>query len=197
MPTIGLAGIERRAWLSYHDDGLMDLAFGVLLILSFLGSVADRYRYAAYVLLLLVGPLLALAKRKITVPRLGAVQFSPERKARKRHVVVVIAGLVGVTAVVILTIGDQTWLQAHPAAVAALIAAMVFLAFAAVAYWMDLARMYVVGLLFGSAFGLTELMDTPFPLLAAGTVVALSGAVRLARFLRSYAPTEVDLTDAG
>ena len=74
---------------------------------------------------------------------------------------------------------------------------MVFLAFAAVAYWMDLARMYVVGLLFGSAFGLTELMDTPFPLLAAGTVVALSGAVRLARFLRSYAPTEVDLTDAG
>jgi hypothetical protein len=175
----------------------MDLAFGVLLILSFVASVADRYRYAAYVLLLLVGPLLALAKRKITVPRLGAVQFSPERKARKRHVVVVIAGLVGVTAVVILTSGNQEWLRAHPAVVAALFAVMVFLAFAAVAYWMDLARMYVVGLLFGSAFGLTELSDTALPLLAAGTIVALSGAFRLTRFLRNYAPAAADASDAG
>jgi hypothetical protein len=194
----GLARIERRAWLSYHEDGLIDLAFGLLLIFAFAGSVADRYRYAAYVLLLLVGPALAFAKRKITVPRLGAVEFSPERKTRKRHVVLVIAGLVGGTAGLILALGNHEWLRAHPSVVAALFTLMVFLAFAAVAHWMDLTRMYVVGLLFGSAFGLTELADTPLPLLAAGTIVAMSGGFRLIRFLRSHAPAAVeDATDAG
>lgn len=194
MQIIGLAGIERRAWLSYHEDGLLDLAFGLLLIFSFAGSVVDRYRYVAYVLLLLVGPLLAFAKRKITVPRLGDVQFSHERKARKRHVVVVIAGLVGATAALVLVFGDHEWLRAHPAIVACLFAVMIFLAFAAVAYWMQLRRMYVVGLLFGAAFGLTELADTTIPLLVAGAIVATNGTVRLVQFLRSH-PLSQDLTD--
>jgi hypothetical protein len=40
--------------------------------------------------------------------------------------------------------------------------------------------------LFGGAFTLTELLDTPVPFLVAGTVVALSGVVRLVAFLRRY-----------
>ena len=186
MAATGLAGLERRAWLSYHEDGLLDLAVGFLLIFAFAGSVADRYRYVAYVLLLLVGPLLALAKRVVTVPRLGAVQFGRERMARKRHLVLAIAAMVAGTAGLSLVLGWDTWLRTHPAFTAVLLSALVSLAFAAIAYWLDLTRMYAVGLLFGAAFGMTELLDTSIPLLVAGSLVAANGAVRLRRFVRTY-----------
>ena len=191
MAPTGLAGLERRAWLSYHEDGLIDLAFGFLLIFAFAGSVADQYRYVAYALLLLTGPTLALAKRRVTVPRLGAVQFGRERMARKRHVVFAIAAMVAGTAGLPLVFGGEAWLRAHPAAVAVLLCLLVVLAFSAIAYWLDLARMYAVGALYGAAFGTTELFDTPIPLLVAGSLVALSGWARLRKFLRTYdAPME-------
>jgi hypothetical protein len=176
---------------------LIDLAFGLLLIISFTASIADTYRYAAYVLLLLVGPLLALAKRKITAPRMGAVEFGPARKARKRHVVVVITALVVATALVAVLVGNTGWLQRHPEVLAFLFGTMIFAAFAAVAYWLELARMYAVGVLFGGAFTVTELSSTQIPLLIAGTLVAISGAVRLRRFLRSYDAATAEAGDGG
>jgi hypothetical protein len=54
--------------------------------------------------------------------------------------------------------------------------------------------MYGVGVLFGGAFTLTELLNTPLPLLAAGAIVAISGVVRLVGFLRRYPlPTTDDV----
>jgi hypothetical protein len=186
MKADGLAGLERRAWLSYHEDGLIDLAFGLLLIVSFAASIADQYRYAAYVILLLIGPLLALAKRRITAPRLGAVQFGPERKARKRHVALLIAALVAGTAAIPFVFGGGTWLQTHPGVVAVILGMLVFTAFAAIAFWLELARMYAVGALFGTAFMLTEIWHHQVPLLVAGIAVAASGGLRLRRFLQRY-----------
>lgn len=190
VPT-GLAGLERRAWISYHEDGLIDLAFGFLLIVAFAGSVAGEYRYVAYVLLILIGPLLALAKRLVTVPRLGAVRFGRQRMARKRHAVLIVGLMVAGTAVLPLLLGGDAWLRAHPTVVALYLSTLVALAFAAIAYWLELTRMYVVGVLFAAAFGMTEFLDTPIPFLVAGSMVALSGAARLRRFLRTYdAPAE-------
>ncbi len=186
MQNLDLGQIERRAWQSYHQDGLMDIAFGVLLLFVFAGSVADRYRWVAYLLLLLVGPALAISKRLVTAPRMGAVEFGPVRKARKLSVVLFIAAMVGATALVPVVLGGYGWLRAHPVAVGVGLGFMVLLAFSAVAYWLDLRRMYAVGLLFGGAFTLTELLDTPVPFLVAGSLVALSGAVRLVAFLRRY-----------
>lgn len=193
MTTTGLAGLERRAWLSYHEDGLIDLAFGFLLIFAFAGSVADQYRYVAYVLLLLLGPVLALAKRLVTAPRLGAVRFGQKRMARKRYAVLVVGAMVAGTAALPLLLGGDAWLRAHPTAVALYLSALVASAFAAIAYWLELTRMYAVGVLFAAAFGMTEFLDTSIPLLVAGSLVALSGAVRLRKFLRTYdTPTESD-----
>jgi len=186
MVATGLAGLERRAWLSYHEDGLIDLAFGFLLIVAFAGSVAGEYRYIAYVVLVLIGPLLALAKRLVTVPRLGAVQFGRKRMARKRHAVLVVGAMVAGTAALPLLLGGDAWLRAHPTAVALYLSALVALAFAAIAYWLELTRMYAVGVLFAAAFGTAEFLDTSIPMLVAGALVALSGAARLRRFLRTY-----------
>jgi len=181
-----LRQVERKAWLSYHQDGLMEIAFGLLLLFVFAGSMADRFHWVAIVLLLLVGPALALAKRFVTAPRMGSVRFGPARMARKRRVVLVIAILVAATMLVpLIGRGDQ-WLRDHGTFVSVALGVWVFAAFAAVAYWLQLVRMYVVGLLFGSAFTLAELLDTPVPFLVAGAAVALFGTVRLVGFVRQY-----------
>jgi len=181
-----LRQLERKAWLSYQQDGLMEIAFGLLLLFAFAGSVADRFHWVAYPLLLLVGPGLALAKRFVTAPRMGSVRFGPARIARKRRVVLVIAVLVAATMLVPLVGGGKEWLHEHPTFMSVALGILVFAAFAAVAYWLQLARMYVVGLLFGGAFTLTEFFETPVPLLVAGALVILSGVVRLVGFVRQY-----------
>ena len=186
MEDIDLTRIERRAWRSYHQDGLIDLALGVLLLFVFAGSIADHFHWVAIVLLLLVGPSLALAKRLLTAPRMGTVEFSAARKTRKRRVVLFIALLVAATTLIPVFGGGEAWLRSHGTFVSFALGVWIFAAFAAMAFWLDLQRMYGVGLLFGAAFTLTELLDTPLPLLFAGTLVALSGIVRLVAFLRRY-----------
>jgi hypothetical protein len=192
MDAIDIGGIERKAWQSYHEDGLMDIAFGLLLLLVFVGSSADSFHWGAIVALLLVGPALALAKRLVTAPRLGSVEFGEERRSRKRRVVLVIALLVSATMLVPIVVGGDAWLHEHVTFVSAALGIWVFAAFAAVAFWLQLARIYVVGLLFGGAFTATELLNTPLPLLAAGTIVLISGIARLAAFVRRYPKPSAD-----
>lgn len=194
MRDVDLGQLERTAWRSYHKDGLMEIAFGTLLLVVFAGSAADQFRWFAYALLLLVGPALALAKRMVTAPRMGSVEFGEARKARKRRVVLAIALLVAATMLVPVAFGGDDWLHAHFAFMSVALGVWVFAAFAAIAFWLQLTRMYVVGVLYGGAFTLTELLDSPLPFLVAGTVVALYGTVQLVRFLRRH-PRPVSAND--
>lgn len=183
--TSDLGQLERRAWQSYHQDGLMEIAFGAILVSTFFGSVADQYRYIAYALLLLIGPCLALGKRWITAPRMGAVEFGPSRKSRKVRVVLFIAALVACTALLPALLGGAQWLRDHPTVVSIGLGSMVFLSFAAIAYWLELRRIYAVGVLFGLAFMTTEWLDNPIPLLTAGMLVLLFGLWRLSQFVKA------------
>lgn len=186
MQDLDLNRIERQAWRSYHQDGLMDIALGALLLVGFAASIAGRYRWIAYVVLLLVGPALALTKRLVSAPRMGSVEFGEVRKARKRRLVLVLALLVAATMLVPVVLGGSAWMGDHSAFMSVALGVWVFAAFAAIAYWLQLTRMYVVGVFFGGAFTLTELLDTPLPLLVAGGIVAASGIVRLRGFLHRY-----------
>jgi MFS family permease len=186
MSTLDLGRIERQAWQSYHEDGLMDIAFGSLLLFVYVGSTADRLHWGAIVALLLVGPALALAKRVVTAPRLGSVEFSAARKGRKRRVVLFIAAAVAASTLIPFVLGGEEWLRSHNTVVSFGLGVLVFAVFAAVAYWLDLRRMYGVGVLFGGAFTIAELLGTPLPMLIAGSIVALSGTARLIIFLRRY-----------
>jgi MFS family permease len=186
MSTLDLGRIERQAWQAYHEDGLMDIAFGSLLLFVYVGSTADRLHWGAIVALLLVGPALALAKRMVTAPRLGSVEFSTARKGRKRRVVLFIAAAVAASTLIPFVLGGEEWLRSHNTAVSFGLGVLVFTVFAAIAYWLDLRRMYGVGVLFGGAFTIAELLGTPLPMLIAGSIVALSGTARLIIFLRRY-----------
>jgi len=98
--------------------------------------------------------------------------------------VLFIAALVAATALLPLFLGGRTWASENPVTMSFILGALVLLAFSAIAYWLQLTRIYVVGLIFSAAFTTTNLLDTPLPLLIGGSMVLLYGLGRLARFMK-------------
>lgn len=86
-----LKKLSRKAYLSYHQDGLIDILIGLgilgfgLMILT--GNVV--FNMLAWMPILFYVPL----KNRITVPRFGYVQFTSERTKRIRLLIAVMVGM--------------------------------------------------------------------------------------------------------
>jgi hypothetical protein len=187
MTNQDLKRLERKAWQSYHQDGLAEVFVGLLLVLAFLAGISGERRFFVYIPMLLTGPALILAKRIITVPRMGQVKFGPARKARLRKLrTVAIVAFALTIVLLVMTILGVDWVPEQRLLVSFGLGAMIALLFAAAAYWKDFPRMYGVGLLVGAAFTVTELLDSPVPLLVAGGILMAVGLVILTSFLRKY-----------
>ncbi|MFH1699552.1 MAG: hypothetical protein ABIE07_03105 [Candidatus Zixiibacteriota bacterium] len=98
MRTIdSLDGVERRAYRSTFSDGVYDIAFGAVFILLALIPVLEAAgisKYYGYLLLILPALMIIVAKRVITIPRMGAVEFGPKRKTKKRLILIIAAVVV-------------------------------------------------------------------------------------------------------
>jgi len=185
--SLNLKELERKAWQSLHQDGLMEVSLGALLMLAFLAGIAGEQRFFVYIVMLLLGPLLLVAKRYVTVPRMGQVKFGQKRKARQRTLVVVAVAAVTLTlALMLVAMRGSSWLRDNHVLLSVGLGGMIALVFIAMAYLKDFPRLYVVGLLIGAAFTVTELLDNPAPLLVVGAVLFVFGLAILARFVRQY-----------
>ncbi|MDX1813627.1 MAG: hypothetical protein R3319_02450, partial [Candidatus Bathyarchaeia archaeon] len=76
-----LKEIERRAYMSYHQDGLLDIFAGLYILGFGLGIMMDilwEFGFGVImpaILIVTVLPIWIAAKRKITMPRIGFVNF--------------------------------------------------------------------------------------------------------------------------
>jgi len=76
-----LREIEKKAYMSYHQDGLLDIFVGLYALAFGLGMIADKileFGFGAImpgILIAIVLPIWIQAKRKITMPRIGFVKF--------------------------------------------------------------------------------------------------------------------------
>jgi len=109
---VDLKALERRAYFSYHQDGLLDIFIG----LWFLGfGFGVIYCGMAGVLPALALPLWMGAKKLVTVARLGHVAFSPQRKVweKKNLTVLTLVGCAtfagGIVSFVAFTGGAGQW----------------------------------------------------------------------------------------
>jgi len=198
MPeTMDLKALERRVWTSYHDDGLLDVALGLILLSAFVGWSSSGFgRVVGAAFQVLVAPgVFFLGKRFLTVPRFGAVRFGPVRKQRRRlKVAVLVVAFLATLALWALTAtGRATWLAHLDFVFPVGLGVVVFLVFSAMSLIGHVRRLSLIGLAFGGAIALTELLDTPIPFLIAGCLILIPGSVMLLRFLRTYAvPSESD-----
>lgn len=204
---INLKEIERKAYMSYHQDGLMDV-FGGLYILGFgLGifmQIIWDFSFGVIIpaiLITTVLPIWIAAKRKITMPRIGYVNFGT-RGANKLTIVFIgtmVAGLFAFFAFTFATSqnGLRVWLD--------LIFqnGMLVVGFGSLAvcalfgYTMGLKRLYAYGLLAAFSLIIGHFLEIFFAhiIIALGTTVIVVGFILLINFVKKY-PLKGDKTIA-
>ncbi len=197
---INLKEIERKAYTSYHQDGLWDLYLGLLLAVMSISDLlfgnieSTLWRYAMYAVVIgLVYLIFWAGKKFITVPRMGLVKFGPARKVRQKKTaaIITISVLAGVIAMVLLLAvksdpsGWEAVLEGRGLFAAGLGVWIAFI-FSLGAYFMNFARLYVYGVFFALGFSGAILLDSPIMFFVAGCLILLPGLVIFIRFLRDY-----------
>jgi len=193
-----LREIEKKAYMSYHQDGLLDIFVGLYALAFGLGIVADKIlefglgTVMPAILIAIVLPIWIEAKRKITMPRIGFVKFGA-RGSNKLFAIFLGLAVAGLGVFFLFTLA--TVQNGRPEWIEILFQyGMIWIGLGATvigslfAYTMGLKRLHGYGLLTLALFVGGYFLSFPFEylLLVIGSVIIASGAVLLAQFIRRY-----------
>lgn len=194
-----LKEIEKRAYMSYHQDGLLDIIIGAYILGFALGIYVDIIwdlggmgSVMPAILVAVILPLWILAKRRITMPRIGFVKFGPTHTTRLMGIFVglVIMGLAfSVAFTLTLTQGaPPLWITTiiqYGTIVIGLAALAICVLFG---YTMGLSRLYLYGLLTLILFVASHFAGIFFGyiLLILGIAITAAGFYLLVSFVRRY-----------
>ena len=202
---IDLKAIERKVYTSYHQDGLVDV-FAGFLILSF-GLVAwimPDMIWMGFMFFIVATSLYAAAKRVFTVPRIGFVKLAPQRVKRTMAMLVgagVLSSILGmVTLMQVEGGGTPLWLLFAIENYMLVIGVSAAALFCVVGYTFRTKRMYAYALLALITFVTGHFLYFPlyYYLVLLGTLILLVGLTLLIRFVRRYPLSGADtLGDRG
>jgi hypothetical protein len=194
-----LRKIERKAYMSYHQDGLLDMVIGLYALSFGLGIFVDKileFSFAAImsaITISIVLPIWIHAKKKITMPRIGFVKFGAggSNKLFAIFLGLAVASLGVSLALGVFMIGQNgrpVWLEIlfqYGMIWIGLGAAVIGSLFA---YNMGLKRLHGYGLLTLALLVSGHFLGIPFEslLLTIGSVIIASGAALLVQFIRRY-----------
>ena len=187
MQSIDLKELERRAYRSTWEDGLLDLMLGAWIVS--MGAMHGTEVDFVPALFVAVGvPLWMAGKRWITIPRIGLVRFGAERQREIRRgygllLAVLLLTLFGGVLAYFTLAGDAPRFPVRllfGTVVAGLIALVGFL--------FDIRRLNLYAGAVFLAYAAGEVLRSSQDLIVvfAGVAVVLCGAVILGRFLRKY-----------
>ena len=193
MENIDLKEIERRAYLTYHKDGILDIYLGMGIM-----AVASVFFFEVFVtsggIIALFPILYAASKKQYTIPRLGYVKFSQTTQGRARNSVT-LALLLGSMSAVAGFFAFYSVISTGQSFVEPLIenwritmAVILLGVFSLFGYVSDLRRMYYYGLLSSIVF--VSGLFLPIPgymlVLAVGGIISINGITLLYRFTKEY-----------
>lgn len=207
VTQLDLKEMERRAFRSTFQDGLLDIDIGGVLVgMSLLSGIpeSDAFPLARFLLAFGVIGLSWLifwaGKKFVTLPRLGQVKFGAERHKRKRTLAAVLVVIVAFQTLVVLS-SVALWNNPELAAgvpflsggqtattllVASIGALFVGPSMALIAYFNDFLRGYYIALVMAAAVFLMIWFDSPRYLLAGAALIIIPGVVLFIRFLHRY-----------
>jgi small basic protein len=184
--------LQRKVYLAYHQDGIIDLVIGLCALGFGTSMVTDS---AGFILLSwLPITLYVPLKKAITLPRFGYVKFTSVKTTRMVYAGVMVSGvlmllLFGIM-ILIISAGDipastQIWLRQYHMAVLGGIAAILV---AGVAFLVGIRRFYAYALLAVvlPTLGAVLNVATYLPVLVLGLTIFAVGCWLLAGFIRRY-----------
>ncbi len=194
--------LRRRAYLEYHQDGVLDIMIGLCAIGFGLNMLTDSsaFEILAWMPIIFYGPL----KNRITVPRFGFVRFDSERSRRVMVSMGILAGvlmlglLIGVYA---FTVGDkmppsfETFIQKYHMLV---LGGLASLALIGAAVLTGLKRLYAYAALTLTTIiaGIECGFRAPYYVIAIGSIMLLTGLWLLVRFLQNHPVIAEDTHEA-
>jgi hypothetical protein len=199
--SIDLKELERKAWTSTFEDGLFDIYIGIMFfgisVGYLLGEIFSTiYNYLFLFLILGIGiVILAIGKRKITIPRMGFVKFGKTRKMRKVKIMTVLF-LSVVLLMLIYAIMDASSasLKLSPPFSSLITGFFMIVPLCAIAYFLQFKRLYFYGILMGLTPFLTDIFKYFLNNVAAIILVfaiidgfiIITGLTFLIRFVKRY-----------
>jgi hypothetical protein len=202
---MNLKELEKKAWTSYFDDGILDITAGLFILLFGVG-MTTRFTYLTAFSWMVIF-LFAAAKKSITLPRVGIVKFNPQREQRMKRetsfylVFFTITAVIGLVFFLLMTVGIPQSVKSFVGNLA-LIAYELIIAVGLcfVAYWKQIRRFYAYGaLVFLLTMTVTFFTIPPaehmffsaaYQFIISGVVILIVGLVVLAQFLRKYPQKE-------
>ena len=198
---INLDDIERRAYLSYHEDGLIDIVLGIGLFIASLWAYVEMIWLMGGIIVSLT-PMYMGLKKKYTFPRIGEVTFSRDRTRRSQNSMtfLVIMNVVGVL------LGFVFWMafsgDTRPQWILLMIDnyPVVFgiaggVIWAVVGYITDLTRFYRYSAATLVVIGSANFIPTPFVahMLLLSVIVIISGYMQFQSFKGKYPIVEENI----
>jgi hypothetical protein len=206
LNTIDLKQIERKAYRSTFEDGLMDMLLGAIIASTGIYMFRPDRGYSPIniigmvLIFVVLQGLYQAAKKYITQPRIGQVKFGPARKHRRKTMAVIL-GVIVIFQLVLVGLTSLGWLipalgeklfgsidgyNSERLAVAALGSLFVGLPMLVMAYMTDYPRGYYIAILMALAVFLMVLTNQPIYSVIIGAIIILPGIVLFIRFLRKY-----------
>jgi hypothetical protein len=183
---LDLEKLESSAFRAYFEDGLFDIFFGLMFILSAVRSMADDPIFSLTILVAVLVPV--LGKRMVTYPRLGQVKFREHREKGLLRVMWVTVVLVIASAVIIGLNSVTDLLEGR--IVGDLVFGAMFIGITAMlGHYFEYPLLVVHGVIFAVialSNGLAGSDVGAVVGLVGGSVSVMIGVVNLTTFLRKY-----------
>ena len=204
--TLDLKQIERRAFRSTYQDGLLDIQMGAIVtaMAFFLYRPANGYSPLNIIEMVLIFAVVFglywIGKKYITIPRLGQVRFGQIRHEKKKTLAIILgvivllqAAVVGLTAAgwANPSLGAKLFGLTASADLGRLVVAVVGAFFVGpsmlvMAYFNDFPRGYYIAVLMALAVFLMIWINQPVYPAVIGALIIIPGVVLLIRFLLKY-----------
>lgn len=198
-PEVNLKKIEKMAYMSFHEDGIIDMFIGFYAILFGIIFYVEPGMYFFFLGFVIVGPPAYIwLKNRITVPRIGLVRFKSERTARIEKLRQIITAIVVLAVIVTNAIWILSAMKALPGPVSDFLDRYYMVYFGVIlsailiigAYLADLKRFYAYGIVVIATFVCLHFLDVSGKLGAAmtiaGIIILLSGTLLLIKFMIKY-----------
>lgn len=188
--SLDLKKIERKAWLSFQQDGITDMFFGSLMVIFWFNITFLRSEdWIPRLMIFLPVLLFIIVKRFVVQPRMGMVKFGSRRKRNLLIAFFILLGSVLLnvlffTLASVFSTDISGWVGKNW--IPLIILAKVIIVLSLLAYLIDFPRLNYMMAAFVAAFIAGEFFDLWYVFAFAGAIVAIPGIILFVRFLRHY-----------
>jgi len=204
MNNVNLKDVEKRTYVAYHQDGIIDMFIGVYILVFTSGIIINNileistWFVAPAILPAIMVPLWISLKKKVTIPRIGYVKFKTSNTSRVTGLF--LGTLVSGVLVFFLFAFSSTQSWAQPIKEMIVSNSMLVIGIGAFAiasifaYVVGLKRLYAYGVLALTFFAVAQIIVFPFEyiLVTMGVTTICYGVILLWKFTKKYPVTHGD-----